>query len=205
MSNISFRKYLCPIVITLGLFTSCDNIEVPPNDFVPDISTITEVTTTIDENALIPFNDYEIFEENGEYFFTINQEGMEGCYYTISMFYGSTVIEYVSGDGFIKSGYGEFSDGDTLGGEVTTKKELDDSEEDDDGDNEVVTITEETISIENLVGKDGKWTFKCIGEGTDYFEIKLINEFGDVRYKSQYTCIVDTHLEAHMYYTNINY
>ena len=81
---------------------------------------------------------------------------------------------------------------------------------DSDDDEDITTTLDDkyTLSedkIKSLIGKDGKWTFKCISEGTQYIEIKLINEFGDIRYKSQYTCIVDTHLEPHLYYTNINY
>lgn len=204
MSKISFRNFVIPIILSLGLFSACSNIETPPSDLVT--TTTTQITTTtIDENALIPFNDFEVFQENNESFLTINQTGMEGCYYTISMLYGNKVIEFVSGDGFQKSGYGEFADGDTINGEVTSLED-DNNNEDNQDDSEDTTTTEETtISVDDLIGKDGKWTFKCVSEGTDYVEIKLINEYGDVRFKCQYTCIVDTHLEAHMYYTNINY
>lgn len=203
MHNVSFRKLICPTLM-VGLLTSCNNIETPPSSFEPATTTTAETTTTIDEDALIPFDDFEVFEEDGEYYFTINQEGMEGCYYTISVFYGNKAIEYVSGDGYLKSAYGEFFDDvdETSSDTTTTDKH---SKDDDDNDETSTTTEVTTISTEELVGKDGKWTFKCVAEGTDYVEIKLINEYGDVRFKCQYTCIVDTHMEAHMYYTNINY
>ncbi|MGN1411492.1 MAG: hypothetical protein ACI4WH_03150 [Oscillospiraceae bacterium] len=202
MFKTSFIKAI-PMVMSLVMLTSCNNLEQSNVEQVTTVSNTTEAITTIDENALIPFNDFEVSENNGEYFVTINQEGLEDCYYTISLLYGNKVIEYVSGDGFKKSAYGEFADGDTLEGNINI-----DTDDDDDNnyDEDVTTVTEETtIPIENLLGKDGKWTFKCVSEGTEYIEIKLINSFGDVRSKCQYTCIVDTHLEAHLYYTNINY
>lgn len=194
-----------PIVIFLAMLTSCNNLEQSNIEQVTTTSTM-ETVTTIDENALIPFNDFEVSEDNGEYFVTINQEGLEDCYYTISLLYGNKVIEYVSGDGFKKSAYGEFADGDTLEGDINIDTSDDDDDDNDHDDEDITTVTEETtIPIEDLLGKDGKWTFKCVSEGTEYIEIKLINSFGDVRSKCQYTCIVDTHLEAHLYYTNINY
>lgn len=198
MFKTFFAKFI-PLILLVILLTSCN--EITNND--ENLVTTTEITTetSANENALIPFTDFEVSTQNGESFVTIYQDAMEDCYYTISILNGN-VLEFQSGNGFVKSAYGEFSDGDTLDGELSSNDDDDDFESDisDKEENQ-----EEKLDIDSMLGNRGEWTFKCVSEGTDYIEVKLITKDGDVRFKCQYTCIVDTHLEAHMYYTNINY
>lgn len=211
MNRMYLYKIILPISI-VSLMTSCTNL-IENEDLGTSSSQTTTIetskevtTTTMEENLLIEFNEYTYVQnDDGTFNFTITQEAMEDCYYTISLMYDDKIIEFVEGDGYLKSDYGLFA-GETL--EETSTENY--GEEDIEDEEEEVTTTEDTSKlseekIKSLLGKEGKWTFKCISEGTQYIEIKLINEYGDVRYKSQFTCIVDTHLEPHLYYTNINY
>ncbi|MCC8068236.1 MAG: hypothetical protein LIO71_00485 [Ruminococcus sp.] len=216
MNRIYLSKMILPISI-IPLMTSCysltDSLGTSNSQTTTTIDTTTEtsidLTTTLeDETLLLEFTDYTYFQnDDGTFNFTITQEAMEGCYYIISVMYDGNVIEFVEGDGYLKSEYGLFAD-ETL--EETSNADDEQEYQNDDADQEEVTTTDDSYKlseekIKSLMGKEGCWTFRCISEGTQYVEIKLINEYGDVRYKLQFTCIVDTHLEPHLYYTNINY
>ena len=216
MSKYFNKIKIILLISIISLSTACNNLNGfedldSSNTEVTTIETSKEVittTTTSEQDLLIEFNDYTYQKnDDGTFNFTITQEAMEGCYYTISLMYDDTITEFVSGDGYLRSEYGKFA------GETSEETSSNEDEEDnnDEDENEDITTTLDdkyTLSedkIKSLIGKDGNWTFKCVSEGTQYIEIKLINEYGDIRYKSQYTCIVDTHLEPHLYYTNINY
>jgi hypothetical protein len=191
-------KRLVACVSLLALLTGCTDLngmEYIPTETTTTTTMETTITTTMDTELLIEFEDYTSTKNDDDsYNFTITQDATDDCYYTISLMYDDRITEYVSGDFYIKSAYGMFADEDTTM-ETTVPEEEEDSEE--------VTTTE--LDLESFLGKEGKWTFKTISEGTQYIEIKLINSYGDTVGKYQLTCIVDTHLEPHMYYTNINY
>lgn len=213
--NKYFNKIIL-IISIISLLTSCNNLSELENlgSSNAEVTTVgtskdTDVTTTLEQDLLIEFNDYTYQKnDDGTFNFTITQDAMEGCYYTISLMYDDKITEFVSGEGYLRSDYGLFA-GETSEETSSNEDEEDDNDNDDEDEDITTTLDDKyTLSedkIKSLIGKDGKWTFKCISEGTQYIEIKLINEFGDIRYKSQYTCIVDTHLEPHLYYTNINY
>lgn len=197
--NSSSATKLTLAVAALLLTTACSSLELGHSDSPPEYTTQSTTTaqtsqTSIQEDLLIEFTDYTTTKnEDGTFDITITQEATEGCYYVLSMMYDGNVLEYVDGDGYLESHYGEFANLNG-GDESTTSVEGDGTEE--------PTTTDASKST---VGKEGKWTLRSVSEGTEYVEIELIDQYGDVVYKSQYTCIVDTHLEPHIYYTNINY
>jgi hypothetical protein len=193
-------------ILSLSTLTSCNSLEIEEELGVyigatthetTTATTTTAITTTEDVEELIEFQDYTVTEnDDNTYSFTISQEATTDCYYTISLMYDDRITEYVSGDNYIKSAYGEFADDED--GNVLETTTPEDGEE-------IETEEVTTIDIESLLNKKGEWTFKTTSEGTQYIEIKLINSYGDIVGKYQLTCIVDTHLEPHMYYTNFNY
>lgn len=199
MKKVSVIK-LFILMFATSFLVSCNSLELgDSSNLDTESTTITNATTTIgDSNLLIEFKDYTTSKnDDGTFNITINQEAMEDCYYTISLMYDGNILEYIEGEGYLKSHYGKFANDDE--DIVTTINE--DSEEDSD----TTTVTTSKEDLKSKLGKAGKWTFKTISEGTEYIEINLINSYGDIVSKIQFTCIVDTHLEPHMYYTTINF
>lgn len=199
MKKVSVIKLFILMFVT-SFLVSCNSLELGDSSNLDTESTTTNATTTIDDsNLLIEFKDYTTSKnDDGTFNITINQEAMEDCYYTISLMYDGNILEYIEGEGYLESNYGKFASNndDDI---VTTINE--NSEEDSD----TTTVTTSKEDLKSKFGKAGKWTFKTISEGTEYIEINLINSYGDIVSKIQFTCIVDTHLEPHMYYTTINF
>lgn len=200
MKKVSVIKLFILMFVT-SFLVSCNSLELgDSSNLDTESTTTTNATTTIDDsNLLIEFKDYTTSKnDDGTFNITINQEAMEDCYYTISLMYDGNILEYIEGEGYLESNYGKFASNndDDI---VTTINE--NSKEDSD----TTTVTTSKEDLKSKFGKAGKWTFKTISEGTEYIEINLINSYGDIVSKIQFTCIVDTHLEPHMYYTTINF
>ncbi len=196
MKKVSIAKLTISIMLVL-LMTSCTSLESRIGESV-EVTTeqVSETTTatTEDTTLLIEFNDYTITEnDDGTFNITITQEAVEDRYYTMSLMYDDRIVEYVSGDGYYESAYGSF-DEETIVTDSTDTESVESS---------VTTLSKD--ELEARLGKEGKWVLKSTSEGTQYVEIKLLNSYGDVCTKYQLTCIVDTHLEPHLYYTTINY
>jgi hypothetical protein len=196
MKKVSIAKLTISIMLVL-LMTSCTSLESRIGESV-EVTTeqVSETTTTTTEDTtlLIEFNDYTITEnDDGTFNITITQEAVEDRYYTMSLMYDDRIVEYVSGDGYYESAYGSF-DEETIVTDSTDTERVEPS---------VTTLSKD--ELEARIGKEGKWVLKSTSEGTQYVEIKLLNSYGDVCTKYQLTCIVDTHLEPHLYYTTINY
>lgn len=201
MEKVSIIK-LFILISVISLLVSCDSLELGDSnqdDSFKNTETtnITNDTTVGNSDLLIEFKDYTTSKnDDGTFNIIINQEAMEGCYYTISLMYDGMVLEYIQGEGYLKSNYGKFANDDDT---ITTINENTEEYID----TTIVTTSEQ--DLKSSFGKAGKWTFKTISEGTEYIEINLINSYGDIISKVQFTCIVDTHLEPHMYYTTINF
>ncbi len=196
MKNVSIAKVIISIMLVL-LMTSCESLEERLGESAEVTTEQTEqvtedtITTTEDTSLLIEFNDYTTTKnDDGTFNITITQDAVEDSYYTLSLMYDDRIVEYVSGEGYYTSAYGSFEE-ETI---VT----------DDEDDTEIVTTLSKE-ELESKLGKEGKWVLKSTSEGTQYIEIKLIDKYGDIYAKYQFTCIVDTHLEPHIYYTTINY